>query len=61
MLKNTKKDSIVTLSFPKFVDFYHFRVPEEFIISEIFFAVLHTEILIDNRKRVFYLYQKQKR
>ena len=29
--------------------------------SQIFFAVLHTEILIGNIKGVFHLYQKQKR
>ena len=55
-----KKDKIVTLSFPKFVSFYHLSVPEGLRISKIFFAILHTKILIDNRKGFFYLYQKQK-
>ena len=48
-----KKDKIVTLSFPKFVSFYHLSVPEGLRVSEIFFATLHTKILIDNRKEVF--------
>ena len=56
-----KKDKIVTLSFPKCVSFYHLSVPEGLRISEIFFAILHTKILIDIRKVAFYLYQKQKR
>ena len=60
MLKH-KKDKIVTLSFLKFVSFYHFRVPEELAISEILFAILLTKILIDNRKGVFYIYQIRKR
>ena len=59
MLKN-KKDKIVTLPFPKFVSFYHLAVPKELRISEIFFAILRTKILIDNRKGAFYLCQKQK-
>ena len=42
------------LSFPKFVSFCHFSVPEE-----LFFAILHTKVLIGNRKGDFYLYQKQ--
>ena len=58
MLKKRKKEN-VTLSFPKFVS-YHFSVPEELKISGIFFAILLTKILIDNRKGVFYFYQKQK-
>ena len=60
MLTN-KKDKIVTLYFPKFISFYHFSVPEQLRISEIFFEILPTEILIDNRKGVFYFYQKQER
>ena len=60
MLKD-KKDKIVTLSFPKFVSFYHLSVQEELRISEIFLAILLTKILIDNRKGVFFLYQKRKR
>ena len=60
-VEKCKKDKIVTLSFPKFVSFYHFSVPEELRISEVFFAILLTQILIDNRKGVFYLYQKGKR
>ena len=60
MLKN-KKDKIVTFSFPKFVSFYHLSVAEGIRISEIFFAIFHTKILIDNRKGFFYHYEKQKR
>ena len=57
-----KKDTIVTLSFAKFVSFCHFSVLEELRISEIFFAILLTKILIDNRKGAFfYLYHKQKK
>ena len=56
-----KKGKIVTLSFPKFVDFYHVSVPGELKISETLFTIYLTKILINNRKRVFYLYQKQKR
>ena len=44
--------------FPTFVCFYNFRVPEELRIPEIVFTILHAKILIDNRKGVFYLYQK---
>ena len=54
-----KKHKIVTLPFPKFVSFYHLAIPQELRISEIFFAILHTKILIDNIKGVIYLYQKQ--
>ena len=54
-----KKDKIVTLPFPKFVSFCHLDVPQELRISEIFFAILHAKILIDNIKGVFYFYQKQ--
>ena len=56
-----KKGKTVTLSFPKFVDFYHVSVPGELKISETLFTIYLTKILINNRKRVFYLYQKQKR
>ena len=56
-----KKGKIVTLPFPKFVDFYHVSVPGELKISETLFTMYLTKILINNRKRVFYLYQKQKR
>ena len=55
-----KKDKIVTLSFPKLFSFYHLSVPERLRISEIFFAILHTKILIDDWKGFFYLYEKQK-
>ena len=48
--KQKKKDKIVTLSFAKFVSFYHLIAPEGPRISEIFFAILHTAISIDNRK-----------
>ena len=44
-----KKDKIVTHSFPKFVNFYHFSV-SELRISVIFFAILLTKVLPDNRK-----------
>ena len=51
MLKNTKKIKLyITLSFLKFVSFYHLSVPERLRIPEIFFAILHTKILIDNRE-----------
>ena len=56
-----KKGKIVTLSFAKFVDCYHVSVPGELKISETLFTMYLTKILINNRKRVFYLYQKQKR
>ena len=56
-----KKDKSSTLILPKFVTFYYFNDPEELRILEIFFAVLLTKILIDNRKGVLHLYQKQKR
>ena len=56
-----KKGKIVTLSFAKSVDFYHVSVPGELKISETLFTMYLTKILINNRKRVFYLYQKQKR
>ena len=54
-----KKDKIVTLSFPKFVSFYHLSVPEGLRISEIFFAILHTKI-IDKRKG-FFIFIKNKK
>ena len=57
MSKN-KKDEIVTLSFPKFVNFYHFSAPEEVRISHNFFTILLTKILID---KFFCLYHKQKK
>ena len=38
-----KEDKIVT-PFPKVVSFYHFIVPEEIRISEIFFAILLTKM-----------------
>ena len=47
-VEKCKKDKIVTLSFPKSVSFYHFSVPEELKISEIFFTIFLTKILIDN-------------
>ena len=55
-----KKDKTVTLSFPKFVSFYHLSVPEGLRISKIFFAILHTKILIDNRKG-FFIFIKNKK
>ena len=61
MLRNPKKIKIITLSFPKFVSFYHFSVPEGLRTSGVFFGILLTKILIDNRKGVSYFYQKQKR
>ena len=57
----TQKRQIVTLSFLKFVSFYHFSVLEDFRISEIFFEILHTKILFDSGKGVFCFYQKGKR
>ena len=60
-LFSRSNNEIVTLPFFKFINFYHFSVPEELGISEIFFAILFTRKLIDSRKGVFYLYQKQKR
>ena len=45
-----KKDKIVTHSFHKFVNFYHFSLPEELRISAIFFVILLTKVLRDNRK-----------
>ena len=63
--KNTKKKKwYITLSFCKFVSFYHLSVPQGLRISKIFFAILYIyygKVLIDNRKGFFYLYQKQKR
>ena len=59
--ENRKNDKIIILYFPKFVSFYHFSVPEELRISEIFFAILLTKNLIDSRKGIFSLYQKQKK
>ena len=56
-----KKDKIVTLSFPKFVSFHQLRFQEELRIFEIFFAILHTKILIDNRKGVFLCLSKTKK
>ena len=43
-----KKDKTATLSFPKFVSFYHFCVPEGLRISKIFFVILLAKIFIDN-------------
>ena len=59
-VEERKNDKIVTLSFPKFISFYHFSVPEELGISEIFFAILLTKILIDNREGVF-IFSKTKK
>ena len=59
MLKN-KKDKIVTFSFPKFVSFYHLIVPEGLRFSEVFFAILDTKMLIDNRKG-FFIFIKNKK
>ena len=56
-----EKYKIVTLSFPKFVSFHQLLVQEELRISEIFFATLHTKILIDNRKGVFLSLSKTKK
>ena len=44
-----QKDKIILPSFCKFVRFYHFSVPEE-RISEIFFEILLTKVLTDNKK-----------
>ena len=64
MLKNTKKIKwYKTLSFPKFVSFYHLSVPQGLRISKIFFAILYIyygKVLTDNRKGFFYLYQNKK-
>ena len=59
ILKN-KKDKIVTLSFPKFISFHQSSVQEELRICVIFFTILLTKILIDNRKGVFYLIKNKK-
>ena len=55
-----KKDKIVTLSFPKFVSFYHLSVPEGLRISKIFFAILHTKLIMDYRKGFLYLIKNKK-
>ena len=60
-VEKREKDDVLTLSFSKFVSFYHVSVPEGLRISEIFIAILHTKILIENRQGVLYFYQKQKR
>ena len=56
MLKNTKKIKwYKTLSFPKFVNFYHLSVPQGLRISKIFFAILYIyygKVLTDNRLRI---------
>ena len=57
-VKKCRNDKIVTLSFPKFVSFYHCSAPEELRIHGIFFAIVLIKILIGNRKGVFYLYEK---
>ena len=59
-IEKHKKDKI-TLSFSKFVNFYHFSVPEELRISEIFFAIVRTKILVDNKKRVFLYFSQTKK
>ena len=56
-----QKNKIVTLSFPKFISFYQLGVPEGLRISEIFFAILHTKIIVDNRKGFFLSLSKTKR
>ena len=56
-----QKNKIVTLSFPKFISFYQLGVPEGLGISEIFFAILHTKIIVDNRKGFFLSLSKTKR
>ena len=56
-----QKDKIKTISFLKLLSFYYFRFPEKLRTFEIFFAILLNKILFDNRKGVFYLYQKRKR
>ena len=61
ILKNLKKIKLQHFLFPNLSGFYHFNVPEEIRISEILFATMLTKILTDNRKGVFYLYQKRKR
>ena len=59
-VEKLKKDKIVTLSFTKFVSFYHLSVPEGLGISKIFFAILHTKILIDKRKGFFVFIKNKK-
>ena len=56
-----QKNKIVTLSFPKFISFHQLGVPEGLGISEIFFAILHTKIIVDNRKGFFLSLSKTKR
>ena len=60
MLKNTKKIKTITLSFPEFISFYHLSIPEGLRISGIFFAILHTKILIDYRKGFFIFIKNRK-
>ena len=60
-VEKQKKHKIVTLSFPKFISFYQLGVPEGLGISEIFFAILHTKIIVDNRKGFFLSLSKTKR
>ena len=57
--ENHKKDKIVTLSFCKFVNFYHVSVPEELRISVIFFAILLTKILTTEKE--FFVFIKNKK
>ena len=59
-LFSRSNNEIVTLPFFKFINFYHFSVPEELGISEIFFAILFTRKLIDSRKGVFLSLSKTK-
>ena len=62
--KNTKKKKwYITLSFCKFVSFYHLSVPQGLRISKIFFAILYIyygKVLIDNRKG-FFIFIKNKK
>ena len=53
--ENRKNDKIIILYFPKFVGFYHFSVPEELRISEIFFAILLAKTLFDNNKKIIFI------
>ena len=50
----------MTLSFPKFVSFYHFSVSQELQISKISFAILLTKTLIGNRNGVLSLSKTNK-
>ena len=59
-VKIHKKDKIVTLSIPKFVNLHNLNAQEELRISGIFFATLLAKILIDYRKGDFLSLSKMK-